>query len=185
MSVRSRGQMVQFGSFFGCDTKSSRSGGTSAGRVRKFSHDGFFQPFGDKKDTGGAELHPICWTVYNYILYNYSNHHTSGEHGIERKTPHATHHTYASRAVKEGLPPEMLQKILGHADYSTTANIYTHMLLIIFLMPVAGICFLCIVRLRLKYPEGRFLLAANSICLPIGYQTIACSQMRRFPTNRA
>ena len=60
-----------------------------------------------------------------------------------------------------------------------------YMLLIIFLMPVAGICFLCIVRLRLKYPEGRFLLAANSICLPIGYQTIACSQMRRFPTNRA
>lgn len=46
--------------------------------------------------------------------------------GIERKTPHATRHTYASRAVKEGLPPEMLQKILGHADYSTTANIYTH-----------------------------------------------------------
>lgn len=46
--------------------------------------------------------------------------------GIERKTPHTTRHTYASRAVKEGLPPEMLQKILGHADYSTTANIYTH-----------------------------------------------------------
>lgn len=46
--------------------------------------------------------------------------------GIKRKTPHATRHTYASRAVKEGLPPEMLQKILGHADYSTTANIYTH-----------------------------------------------------------
>ena len=64
--------------------------------------------------------------LYNYILYNYSNHHTSGEHGIERKTPHATRHTYASRAVKEGLPPEMLQKILGHADYSTTTNIYTH-----------------------------------------------------------
>ena len=39
---------------------------------------------------------------------------------------HATRHTYASRAAKEGLPPEMLQKILGHADYSTTANIYTH-----------------------------------------------------------
>ena len=46
--------------------------------------------------------------------------------GIERKTPHATRHTYTSRAVKEGLAPEMLQKILGHADYSTTANIYTH-----------------------------------------------------------
>lgn len=46
--------------------------------------------------------------------------------GISKKTPHATRHTYASRAVKEGLAPEMLQKILGHADYSTTANVYTH-----------------------------------------------------------
>lgn len=46
--------------------------------------------------------------------------------GIERKTPHATRHTYASRARKNGMPPEILQKILGHADYSTTANIYVH-----------------------------------------------------------
>lgn len=46
--------------------------------------------------------------------------------GIERKTPHATRHTYASRARKAGMPPEVLQKILGHADYSTTANIYVH-----------------------------------------------------------
>lgn len=46
--------------------------------------------------------------------------------GIKRKTPHATRHTYTSRAVKEGMPPEILQKILGHADYSTTANVYTH-----------------------------------------------------------
>lgn len=27
---------------------------------------------------------------------------------------------------RKGCPPEMLQKILGHADYSSTANIYTH-----------------------------------------------------------
>ena len=46
--------------------------------------------------------------------------------GIERHTPHATRHTYASRAVKEGMSPEILQKILGHADYATTANVYTH-----------------------------------------------------------
>lgn len=46
--------------------------------------------------------------------------------GIDRHTPHATRHTYTSRAVKEGMQPELLQKILGHADYSTTANIYTH-----------------------------------------------------------
>ena len=46
--------------------------------------------------------------------------------GIERKTPHAPWHTYASRARKAGMPPEILQKILGHADYNTTANIYVH-----------------------------------------------------------
>lgn len=46
--------------------------------------------------------------------------------GIPRRTPHATRHTYTSRAVKEKMPPEILQKILGHADYSTTANVYTH-----------------------------------------------------------
>lgn len=45
---------------------------------------------------------------------------------IVRKTPHATRHTYASRARKAGMPPEILQKILGHADYNTTANIYVH-----------------------------------------------------------
>lgn len=46
--------------------------------------------------------------------------------GISRKPPHATRHTYASRARKNGMPPEILQKILGHADYTTTANIYVH-----------------------------------------------------------
>ena len=45
---------------------------------------------------------------------------------IEKKTPHAARHTYATRAVKEGLAPEILQKVLGHADYATTANVYTH-----------------------------------------------------------
>lgn len=45
---------------------------------------------------------------------------------IKRKSPHALRHTYTSRAVKEGVPPEILQKVLGHANYSTTAEIYTH-----------------------------------------------------------
>lgn len=46
--------------------------------------------------------------------------------GIPRRTPHATRHTYASRARQSGMKPEILQKILGHADYNTTANIYVH-----------------------------------------------------------
>lgn len=73
------------------------------------------------------------------LISGYSGHHTLAKYrerdyypllnrlGIEKKTPHATRHTYASRAVKEGLPPEVLQRVLGHAKYSTTADIYTHL----------------------------------------------------------
>lgn len=46
--------------------------------------------------------------------------------GISKKTPHATRHTFASWAVANNVKPELLQKMLGHADYSTTANIYEH-----------------------------------------------------------
>lgn len=46
--------------------------------------------------------------------------------GIARKTPHATRHTYASMAVTADIRPELLQKMLGHANYATTANIYQH-----------------------------------------------------------
>ena len=44
----------------------------------------------------------------------------------QKKSPHSTRHTYATRAIKEGLSPEMLQAILGHSDYSTTVNFYNH-----------------------------------------------------------
>ena len=46
--------------------------------------------------------------------------------GIKRKTPHATRHTFASIAVKAGVKPEYLQKVLGHASYQTTADTYIH-----------------------------------------------------------
>ena len=46
--------------------------------------------------------------------------------GIRKISPHTTRHTYASWARHSGMAPEILQKILGHADYSTTANIYVH-----------------------------------------------------------
>lgn len=45
---------------------------------------------------------------------------------IERKTPHATRHTFASWGASNGIKPEYLQRMLGHAKYETTANIYIH-----------------------------------------------------------
>ena len=41
-------------------------------------------------------------------------------------TPHSTRHTFASLSATAGMRPENLQKIIGHADYSTTADIYIH-----------------------------------------------------------
>lgn len=47
--------------------------------------------------------------------------------GIVGMTPYNCRHTYATKAVEAGVKPEILQKILGHADYSTTVDIYTHL----------------------------------------------------------
>lgn len=41
-------------------------------------------------------------------------------------TPHSTRHTFASMCAAAGMQPEQLQKIIGHANYSTTADIYIH-----------------------------------------------------------
>lgn len=41
-------------------------------------------------------------------------------------TPHSTRHTFASLSAAAGMRPENLQKIIGHAKYSTTADIYIH-----------------------------------------------------------
>lgn len=48
-----------------------------------------------------------------------------GKLGITGKTLHCTRHTFASVASSY-MKPEELQKVIGHADYSTTANIYVH-----------------------------------------------------------
>ena len=41
-------------------------------------------------------------------------------------TPHSCRHTFASLSATAGMKPENLQRIIGHANYSTTANIYIH-----------------------------------------------------------
>lgn len=41
-------------------------------------------------------------------------------------TPHSTRHTFATLSAAAGINPENLQKIIGHANFSTTAEIYIH-----------------------------------------------------------
>jgi integrase len=48
------------------------------------------------------------------------------EYKNPRITPHATRHTFASLSAAAGMRPDDLQKIIGHASYETTAEIYVH-----------------------------------------------------------
>ena len=48
------------------------------------------------------------------------------EAGIKRFCMHALRHTYATRAIEKGVPPNVLQKLLGHASITTTMNKYVH-----------------------------------------------------------
>lgn len=40
--------------------------------------------------------------------------------------PHAIRHTFYSRCFEKGINPKIVQEIMGHANYSTTIEIYTH-----------------------------------------------------------
>ena len=49
--------------------------------------------------------------------------HTFGEH-----TPHSLRHTFATRGFERGIPPKVMQEILGHKSITMTLDIYSHVL---------------------------------------------------------
>ncbi len=46
---------------------------------------------------------------------------------VRKLTPHACRHTFGSLMAEAGVEPINTQKLMGHANYSTTADIYTHL----------------------------------------------------------
>lgn len=46
--------------------------------------------------------------------------------GVSWIGTHGLRHTFATNAIRSGGDMRSLQMVLGHADYSTTANVYTH-----------------------------------------------------------
>lgn len=47
---------------------------------------------------------------------------------VERITPHTLRHTFATRALENGMPPKVVQELLGHSSIKMTMDIYTHVL---------------------------------------------------------
>lgn len=41
-------------------------------------------------------------------------------------SPHAIRHSFCSRCFEKGMNPKVVQRLMGHAYYSTTIDIYTH-----------------------------------------------------------
>ena len=47
---------------------------------------------------------------------------------FERITPHTLRHTFATRCIENGMPPQVLKTILGHSKLSMTMDLYSHVL---------------------------------------------------------
>ena len=47
---------------------------------------------------------------------------------FERITPHTLRHTFATRCIENGMPPQVLKTILGHSKLGMTMDLYSHVL---------------------------------------------------------
>jgi Site-specific recombinase XerD len=47
---------------------------------------------------------------------------------FEHFSSHTMRHTFATRALENGIPPKVVQELLGHSTIKTTMDIYTHVL---------------------------------------------------------
>ena len=47
---------------------------------------------------------------------------------FESITPHTLRHTFATRGLENGIPPKVMQELLGHTSITMTLDIYSHVL---------------------------------------------------------
>lgn len=45
---------------------------------------------------------------------------------FEPAHPYTLRHTFAARCIEDGMKPNVLQKILGHASITVTMDLYVH-----------------------------------------------------------
>jgi integrase/recombinase XerC len=98
-------------------------------RLRRFAERGRRGAAGERifvtnrKSPKTGEYEPLApRSVQNMI------HFTAEEAGIERSVhPHLFRHSYATWALRKGMNPLQLQRILGHADLTMISGVYSHL----------------------------------------------------------
>lgn len=86
---------------------------------------------------------PVGRPLSRSVLYNAIDHiielinhdermkaNTEGREPVvfEHFSSHTMRHTFATRALENGIPPKVVQELLGHSTIKTTMDIYTHVL---------------------------------------------------------
>lgn len=67
---------------------------------------------------------PISVDYYRKSIFYPLLERTEIERG--KKTPYSTRHTFATMLDRAKVNTKHIQDLMGHSDYATTANIYTH-----------------------------------------------------------
>lgn len=104
---------------------------------------------GNKTEAGKKKIIPVHLKIQECVMYWYAQggsyfisrnstkikvdyfrkylyYPTLEKAGVRKLTPHSTRHTFANLMNRAGVDKTYQQKLIGHANYSTTANIYTH-----------------------------------------------------------
>ena len=76
----------------------------------------------DKNEMPMVALH---WE--KYFEHICEKHNKIYKEELPNVTPHICRHTFATNMARSGMNPKSLQILMGHADISTTLNIYTHL----------------------------------------------------------
>lgn len=72
-----------------------------------------------------VDAYPGSRSAQNYAKRDFRK--LMEEIGAEGMTPYNCRHTFTTLAVQSGVRPELLQKMVGHANYATTVGVYTHL----------------------------------------------------------
>lgn len=71
---------------------------------------------------------PISHTAINTDLNKITAAINISDTNFEKITPHTLRHTFATRGLENGIPPKVMQELLGHTSITMTLDIYSHVL---------------------------------------------------------